>query len=83
MSSTRCPWRRCEPSPTTVTSRTASDPKVAAGAADTLRRAEAAGVDLAAITAQLEREGVQAFRASYGELIASIERKLTLARAAV
>jgi transaldolase len=59
------------------------DPKVAASAADALQRAEAAGVDLAAITAQLEREGVQAFRASYGELIASIERKLTLARAAV
>ena len=47
-------------------------------AADALQRAEAAGVDLVAITAQLERDGVQAFRASYGELIASIERKLTL-----
>jgi transaldolase len=59
------------------------DPMVAARAADALQRAEAAGVDLAAITAQLEREGVQAFRTSYDELIASIERKLTLARAAV
>jgi transaldolase len=47
-------------------------------ATDVLRRAGEAGIDLAEITAQLEREGVQAFSASYDELIASIDRRLTL-----
>jgi transaldolase len=42
-----------------------------------LRDAKDAGVDLAAITAQLEREGVQSFRASYDELLACIDGKLT------
>ena len=43
------------------------------GAADeTLRRAAAAGVDLGAITAALEREGVQAFCRSYDELLACV-----------
>jgi transaldolase len=41
-----------------------------------LREAEAAGVDLAAITGQLERQGVQSFCASYRELLACIEDKL-------
>jgi transaldolase len=36
----------------------------------------AAGIDLAALTAQLEREGVRSFCDSYDELIASIETRL-------
>ena len=45
-------------------------------AAETLRRAEHAGVDLAAITADLEREGVRSFCDSYRELLECIEAKL-------
>jgi transaldolase len=47
-----------------------------AAAADTLRRAEREGVDLAAITSQLEREGVRAFCDSYHDLLGCIEIKL-------
>ena len=36
----------------------------------------AAGIDLAAITAELEREGVQSFCDSYRELLDCIEGKL-------
>jgi transaldolase len=50
----------------------ATDPAAEA----TLRRAHAAGVDLATITAELEREGVRAFCDSYRELLASIETRL-------
>jgi transaldolase len=46
-----------------------------AAAEDILRDAEHAGIDLAAITAQLEREGVRSFCASYEELIARIKTK--------
>ena len=46
-----------------------------AAAEDILRDAEHAGIDLAAITAQLEREGVRSFCASYDELIARIKTK--------
>jgi transaldolase len=46
-----------------------------AGAEDVLRDSDAAGIDLAAITAQLEREGVQSFCASYDELIDRITTK--------
>jgi transaldolase len=46
-----------------------------AAAEDILRDAHAAGIDLAAITAQLEREGVQSFCASYDELIDRITTK--------
>jgi transaldolase len=46
-----------------------------AAAEETLREAARAGVDLAAITAQLEREGVQAFCASYEQLLQCIRRK--------
>jgi transaldolase len=49
--------------------------RIAASAA-TLRRAEHEGVDLAAITSQLEREGVRAFCDSYHELLSCIESKL-------
>jgi transaldolase len=42
---------------------------------ETIRRAEDAGIDLAAVTAELEREGVRAFDDSYRELLACIERK--------
>ena len=45
-------------------------------AADMLRRAADAGIDLAAITAQLERDGVRSFCASYRELLDCIETKL-------
>jgi hypothetical protein len=38
--------------------------------------AAAAGLDLAAITAQLEREGVSSFCDSYHQLLDCIERKL-------
>jgi transaldolase len=44
--------------------------------ADVLSRAEDAGVDLAAITADLERDGVRSFCASYQELLDCIETKL-------
>jgi transaldolase len=40
-----------------------------------LRDADRVGIDLAAITAQLEREGVQSFCASYDELIDRIKTK--------
>ena len=42
----------------------------------TLQRAASAGIDLDAITRELEDDGVQSFRDSYHELIACIERKL-------
>ena len=48
----------------------------AAMAEDTLRRAEEAGVDLAAITAELEREGVNSFCDAYHELLACIQTRL-------
>jgi transaldolase len=41
----------------------------------TLGDATDAGIDLDAITAQLEREGVQSFCASYHELLGCIEAK--------
>jgi transaldolase len=47
-----------------------------AAAERTLRRAQAAGVDLNAITAQLEREGVESFCRSYEELLDCIEGTL-------
>jgi transaldolase len=47
----------------------------ARGADETLRRAGQAGVDLPAITARLEREGVRSFCDSYRELLACIEAK--------
>jgi transaldolase len=42
-----------------------------------LAAAAASGVDLAAVTAQLEREGVSSFCDSYHQLLACIEDKLT------
>jgi transaldolase len=42
----------------------------------TLADLAAAGVDLEAITAELEREGVQAFDDAYRDLLATIERKV-------
>jgi transaldolase len=44
-------------------------------AEEILRHAHDAGIDIAAITAQLEREGVQSFCASYHELIDRIKTK--------
>jgi transaldolase len=41
----------------------------------TIRRARDAGLDLDAITAQLERDGVRSFCDSYGELLGCIEAK--------
>jgi transaldolase len=50
---------------------------VNAGAAEeTLRLAADAGIDLPAVTAELEREGVRAFCDSYHDLLACIETKL-------
>jgi transaldolase len=49
---------------------------VAGAASATLRRAHAAGIDLDAITADLEREGVRSFCGSYQELLTCIETKL-------
>jgi transaldolase len=47
-----------------------------AGAAEeTLRRAEEAGIDLAAIAADLEREGVRSFCDSYRDLLRCVETK--------
>ena len=51
----------------------AADP---AEAEQTLSDAAAAGIDLAAITAELEREGVESFCDSYRELLDCIEAKL-------
>ncbi|MGH2762103.1 MAG: transaldolase [Thermoleophilaceae bacterium] len=48
-----------------------------AGAANaTLRRARGAGVDLDAVTAELEREGVRSFCDSYHDLLGCIETKV-------
>jgi transaldolase len=43
---------------------------------ETLRRAEESGLDLAAVTAELEREGVRSFCASYQELLESIATRI-------
>jgi transaldolase len=51
-------------------------PEDGVGAEEILRAATSAGLDLAAITAQLEREGVRSFCASYEELLASVESRL-------
>ena len=47
-----------------------------AGAATTLADAAAAGIDLGAVTAKLEREGVRSFCDSYRQLLDCIDRKL-------
>jgi transaldolase len=52
----------------------------ARGALKTLRRAEQSGVDLPALTAGLERQGVSSFCDSYRELLACIEIKRRSAR---
>jgi transaldolase len=49
----------------------------AAAAEETLRAAEDAGIDLRALTAELEREGVRVFCDSYDELLACIDAKLS------
>jgi transaldolase len=46
-----------------------------AAAEEVLRQAQDVGIDLSAITAQLEREGVRSFCASYQELIDRIKTK--------
>jgi hypothetical protein len=46
-------------------------------AAEKLRRAEQAGLDLAAVTSQLEREGVRSFCDSYVELLTGIETAIS------
>lgn len=45
----------------------------------TIHRAQALGVDLEAVAAELEREGVQAFADSYASLLAAIGAKSTVA----
>ena len=54
-----------------------------AAAEEIIRAAHDAGIDLAAITAQLEREGVQSFCASYHELLDCIEARLPAAAPAL
>jgi transaldolase len=54
---------------------------VAGSAEGTLRRAHDAGIDLDAITSELEREGVRAFCDSYQTLVACIEAKASGPRA--
>jgi transaldolase len=51
----------------------AADPEAAAR---TLADAEEAGIDLAGVTDELEREGVQSFCDSYRQLLDCIEGKL-------
>jgi transaldolase len=46
-------------------------------AEEILRDAQVAGIDLAAITDQLELEGVRSFCASYHDLLACIKGKVT------
>jgi transaldolase len=53
-----------------------------AGAEQTLADAAAAGVDLAAVTTALEREGVRSFCVSYHELMGCIDQKLVALAAA-
>jgi transaldolase len=48
----------------------------AGAAAETIRRAKEAGVELDAVTAELEREGVRSFCDSYRRLLDCIESKL-------
>jgi transaldolase len=48
----------------------------ASAAEETLRQAADAGIDLPAVTAELEREGVRSFCDSYHDLLACIETKL-------
>src|SRR5439155_17505913 len=45
-------------------------------AEETLRRAGEAGIDVAAVTAQLERDGVRSFCDSYHDLLDCIETKV-------
>ena len=54
----------------------------AAAAEETLAAAADAGIDLAAVTAELEREGVRSFCDSYHELLDCIEGKLGVLAAA-
>jgi transaldolase len=49
-----------------------------AAAQQTLRRAGKAGIDLAGLTAELERDGVRSFCDSYRELLECIEAKLAV-----
>jgi transaldolase len=49
---------------------------------ETLRRAAEAGIDLAAITSELERDGVRSFSDSYQQLLDCIDAKLERAAAA-
>jgi transaldolase len=49
----------------------------ASSAEGTLRGAEAAGIDLTALTAELELEGVRSFCDSYHQLLSCIETKLS------
>ncbi|WP_270889405.1 transaldolase [Pedococcus sp. 5OH_020] len=52
-----------------------------AEASEVLDRLEALGISYADVTAQLEREGVEKFEASWGELIDEAQHDLDLARA--
>ena len=56
-----------------LTADVAEAERVLAAAAD-------AGLDLARITAELEREGVEAFCDSYAQILSAMEQELTTAR---
>ena len=74
-SSTRCRRPPCARSPTTATWAARSDADAAAAAETLVAAAGDAGIDLAAITTELEREGVRSFCDSYHELLDCIEAK--------
>lgn len=61
----------------TVTRTLDADPEEAER---TLAEARDAGIDLATVTAELEREGVRSFCDSYHQLLECIESKLGIAR---
>ena len=66
--STRCPRRRCSPSPTTARSASRCRPTAATPRRCSPRFAEA-GVDVDALAARLQQEGAEAFVKSWDELL--------------
>ncbi|WP_087485134.1 transaldolase [Brachybacterium massiliense] len=61
--------------------KAALDAEAAAAGAATLERVAAAGVDLPAVFALLEREGVEKFEKAWNELIATVSTSVEAARA--
>ena len=67
------PQARSTPSATTVVSTLASNPEEAEA---TLAALAALGIDMDAVTAQLELEGVEAFAKSFDALVGAVAEKL-------